>query len=63
MKTAGEILQELGFNKHASDSAKEAFVRHLLKASQQKVAVSEKKTAAQKKQNSIQMCFDFQKAI
>ena len=31
MKSAGEILQELGFNKMASDSVKEAFLRHLIK--------------------------------
>ena len=31
MKSAGEILHELGFNKMASDSAKEAFLRHLIK--------------------------------
>ncbi len=32
MKKAGEILKEMGFKPEASDSVKEAFVRHLIKA-------------------------------
>jgi hypothetical protein len=33
MKRIGKIMEEMGFNKHGSDSVKEAFVRHLIKAS------------------------------
>ena len=32
MKKAGEILKEMGFKAQGSDSVKEAFVRHLIKA-------------------------------
>jgi hypothetical protein len=31
MKKAEEILFDLGFNKHATDATKEAFLRHLFK--------------------------------
>lgn len=29
MKSSGQIMQELGFNKNASDAAKAAFLKHL----------------------------------
>lgn len=32
MKSSGQIMQELGFNKNASDAAKAAFLKHLFKA-------------------------------
>jgi hypothetical protein len=32
MKSSGQIMQELGFNKNSSDSAKAAFLKHLFKA-------------------------------
>lgn len=33
MKKIGILMQELGFNKNAPDSVKEAFIKHLIKAS------------------------------
>jgi len=33
MKKIGELMEELGFNKDAPDSVKEAFIRHLIKVS------------------------------
>lgn len=30
MKSIGEIMAEMGFNKEGSDSVKEAFIKHLL---------------------------------
>ena len=33
MKKIGEIMGELGFNSQAPDSVKEAFVKHLIRAS------------------------------
>jgi len=33
MKKISEIMQEMGFNKDAPDSAKEAFIKHLIKVS------------------------------
>lgn len=33
MKKIGELMQEIGFNKNAPDSVKEAFIKHLIKAS------------------------------
>lgn len=32
MKSSGQIMQEIGFNKNSSDSAKIAFLKHLFKA-------------------------------
>ncbi len=33
MKKMGTLMAELGFNKEAPDSVKEAFIKHLIKAS------------------------------
>lgn len=33
MKKVGNIMQELGFKKDGPDSVKEAFIKHLIKAS------------------------------
>jgi len=33
MKKMNELMAELGFNKNAPDSVKEAFIKHLIKAS------------------------------
>lgn len=33
MKKLGDLMQELGFNKDAPDSVKEAFIKHLIKTS------------------------------
>ncbi|MNK84907.1 hypothetical protein D3C87_1047690 [compost metagenome] len=33
MKKIGVLMQEIGFNKNAPDSVKEAFIKHLIKAS------------------------------
>lgn len=32
MKKIGDVMNEMGFNEKASDSVKEAFVKHLIKA-------------------------------
>lgn len=34
MKRLGQLMEEMGFNKDAADGAKEAFVKHLLRASE-----------------------------
>ena len=33
MKKISELMQEIGFNKDAPDSVKEAFIKHLIKSS------------------------------
>lgn len=33
MKKINDIMKEMGFNKEAPDSVKEAFIKHLIKAS------------------------------
>ena len=33
MKKVGQLMQDLGFNKNGSDSAKEAFIKFLIKQS------------------------------
>ena len=34
MKRVGQLMQEMGFNKNAPDSVKEAFIKHLIRASE-----------------------------
>lgn len=34
MKKIDQLMQELGFNKNAPDSVKEAFIKHLIKVSE-----------------------------
>lgn len=33
MKKVGQLMEDLGFNKNGSDSAKEAFIKYLIKQS------------------------------
>ena len=33
MKKIGELMKDIGFNPHSSDSVKEAFIKHLIKQS------------------------------
>lgn len=48
MKSAHDILKELGFRENASDSVKEAFLKHLIKTSEGVVVqtLTEKKQVA-----------------
>ena len=67
MKKMNELMAELGFNKNAPDSVKEAFIKHLIKASTgvNVVTPSEKREIAENPQKIIemkspqQMSFDF----
>lgn len=67
MKKIGNLMQELGFNKDAPDGVKEAFIKHLIKASTgASVATpSEKKEMAENPQRVVhfkapqQLSFDF----
>lgn len=34
MKRIGQLMSEMGFNKEASEGAKEAFIKHLIRASE-----------------------------
>lgn len=34
MKRLGQLMSEMGFNKDASEGAKEAFIKHLIRASE-----------------------------
>lgn len=34
MKRVGQLMQEMGFNKNAPDSVKEAFIKHLIRVSE-----------------------------
>lgn len=36
MRRASEILEQLGFNKEAPESTKDAFLKHLIRSSRQK---------------------------
>ena len=43
MKSVGQLFEELGFNKEASESTQKAFVKHLLRTSQLPVPASNSK--------------------
>ena len=65
MKKVGKLMQDLGFNKDASDSAKEAFIKYLIKQStgHDVVTPSEKKAIAENPQKIVsfprQLAFEF----
>lgn len=57
MKKIDILMQELGFNKNAPDSVKEAFIKHLIKASTgvNVVTPSEKKEIEQNPMRVVQL--------
>ncbi len=69
MKKINDIMNEMGFNKDAPDSVKEAFIKHLIKASTgaDVITPTEKKIIQDnpdkivqfRSQNPSQMSFDF----
>lgn len=68
MKKIGDLMKELGFNKEAPDSVKEAFIKHLIKASAgvNTITPSEKNTIKNSPNVSAlafpeQLSFDFLK--
>lgn len=71
MKKIGELMKEAGFNPNAKDSVKEAFIKHLIKASTgQNVATpTEQKLVAENPQTILplktahQLSFDFEETV
>lgn len=67
MKKIDQLMQELGFTKDAPDSVKEAFIKHLIKASTgvNVVTPSEKREIAENPERIVQfkapqqLAFDF----
>lgn len=70
MKKVGDIMKEAGFNPNARDSVKEAFIKHLIKASTGvSVVTPSEKNEIEKNPDSVfpmktqmkgqQMAFDF----
>ena len=64
MKKVGDIMQEMGFRKDASDSVKEAFIKHLIKnATGVEIKTPTEKLVEQreviKKEIGAQLSFDF----
>jgi len=65
MKKVSEIMNEMGFNKNSPESVKEAFIKHLIKAStgQNVITPTEKKIIRENPDKIIsfpqQMSFDF----
>ena len=65
MKKIGELMKDLGFNADASDSAKEAFLKHLIKSAtgHNVMTPTEKKIIADNPQKIVQfpqqLQFDF----
>lgn len=57
MKKMGELMKEIGFNVNASDSVKEAFIKHLIKQSTgaQVQTPSEKKIISENPKTIISM--------
>ena len=68
MKKVGELMKDLGFNPDASDSAKEAFVKYLIKQStgQNVLTPTEKKIISDNPQKIVsfpkQLSFGFDEA-
>lgn len=66
MKKVGKLMNELGFNKNSSDSAKEAFIKYLIKQStgHDVATPSEKKIIQENPQKIVsfpkQLAFDFE---
>jgi hypothetical protein len=66
MKKIGELMKDLGFNSNAPDSAKEAFLKHLIKSAtgQSVLTPTEKKIIAENPQKIVQfpqqLQFDFE---
>ena len=56
MKKMDQLMAELGFNKNAPDSVKEAFIKHLIKASEglNVVTPSEKKEMLENPERIVQ---------
>lgn len=74
MKKAGQLMEEMGFNKDAPQATKEAFLKHLIKAAtgNHVVTPSEEKEIETNKNKIIKMAlpeppeqlvFDFEKLI
>ncbi len=65
MKKVGQMMQDLGFNKDSSDSAKEAFIKYLMKQStgHDVITPTEKRIIAENPQKIVsfpkQLTFDF----
>ena len=65
MKKVGKLMEDLGFNKDASDSAKEAFIKYLIKQSTGKdvLTPTEKRVIQENPQKIVsfpkQLAFDF----
>ena len=65
MKKVGKLMDELGFNKDASDSAKEAFIKYLIKQStgHDVITPTEKRLIQENPQKIVsfpkQLTFDF----
>ena len=68
MKKVGQLMQDLGFNKEGSDSAKEAFIKYLIKQSTgvDVQTPTEKKLIQQNPQTVVsfpkQLSFDFEES-
>lgn len=66
MKKVGQLMKEMGFNEKSSDSAKEAFIKYLIKQSTgQNVQTPSEKRAIQENPQKVvsfpnQLSFDFE---
>lgn len=66
MKKVGQLMKDLGFNQQASDSAKEAFIKYLIKQSTgvDVQTPTEKRLIAENPQKIVsfpkQLAFDFE---
>lgn len=59
MKRVGDLMKELGFNPEASEGAKKAFIKHLIRESEGAPVVSIAEAKPQKPQAPAQLSFDF----
>lgn len=64
MKRIDQIMKEMGFNKEAPDSVKEAFIKHLIRASEGvHVATPSEKNEIKQSAGKVKPLFSFEKEI
>lgn len=62
MRSLGELMEELGFNKDASFEAKKAFIKHLIKAANPSVQFPDDIEDSTKPVEPQQLSFNFDEA-
>jgi len=60
VRSIGELMKELGFNKEAPVEIQKAFIRHLIQAAQQQTPPRNNESTDQSPMEPKQLCFDLE---